>query len=115
MKVIGETNRILSVEAGEAKACAFQINGLQESFETQIMQAVKPQEFLDLINRVGGCDEFFTGRKVYAVKAGKAVGRATNSHVNFLGACFPECLYTILGGSAANDGVFYYKESLVAQ
>ena len=115
MKVIGETNWILSREAGKAKACPVQINCLEESFKTQIMQGIKSQEFLDLINSMGGCDEFFSGRKVNAVKAGEAMGWTADSHMNFLGACFPECLDTIFGGSTANDGVFYYEESPVTQ
>jgi hypothetical protein len=109
MKLIGETNWILSIKAGKAKACGIQVYCSQESLKAEIVNTIKAQKFLDLLRRVGGCKEFLAGGKINAIKAGIPVGRTTHCHVNFLGTSLPKCLDTILGGGTANDGVFYYK------
>jgi hypothetical protein len=114
MQVIGETDRILSIKAGKAKACGIHVYCAQESLQAEIVNTVKAQKLLDFFSRVGGCKEFLAGGKINTIEARITVRRATHCHVNFLGASLPKCLDTIFGGSTANDGVFYYEETTIA-
>ena len=115
MEVIGETDRIFPIKAGETKIGTIQIDGFQKPFEAQIVKTVEAKELLNFLNGMGSRDQLFAGGEIDAIEAGIAVRRATHRHMDFLGSSLSECLDAVSGGRSTNNGVFNDDESLVAQ
>src|SRR5436305_8155386 len=77
------------------------LQSVQREIGHRIGSDVRP----DLINCLIRCDQFFFGRCIYAVKAGRDRRRAGDAHVNFSSARVADHAHDLSTGSAANDGV----------
>ena len=116
MQVIRETDRVLSIEAGQTEARAIQIDRSQKALEAQIVKSVKSKELFDFLNRVGGCNKLLAGGKINPIKARITVRRTTYSHMDLLGSGLSERLDTVARGGTTDNGILYdYKSPVVQQ
>ncbi len=75
---------VISAPTGGAIIARLVLQAGEHAFHRKVSQAVDLQEIANLIDRAVVCDQFFTGGKINAIKAGMANRWAADAQVNFL-------------------------------
>ena len=106
--VRGRLQRIVAGVAGQAEMIGLHARRGDHALDTQVVQGIESDESGDFrhVALLRG-NQLSLGRKIDAVGAGMARGRAAHDHVDFLHAVFTQVPDAVAARRSADDGIFH--------
>src|ERR1035437_6229097 len=106
-RVVRDRDRILPVKTGEAEAVIWQIQPLQHARNREVAERVGTEELADLLDRMGGRDQFCLDLGVDAVEAWMVDWRRTDAEVNLSCTGLAKQRHDLAGGRATDDRIVH--------